>query len=345
MKIILEYVWLDGRLHLRSKYKTVDWNLDREFGLQDVPLWNYDGSSTYQANIAQSEVLLVPVASYRNPFFQDRVEPSFLVLCDTYTEINTIRVPTATNHRQLALQRFQHEPQLVPWFGIEQEYFMMDSSGHNPMAFENNMAPLRQGDYYCGVGAQFIQQRALVEQHYQYCLYAGLLIGGVNAEVAPSQWEYQIGPCTGIDSGDQVWMSRYILQKVGEKFTVPISFYPKPMPNPWNGSGLHTNFSTVLTRAPGGLTMIENYVNQLQPFHEEHLAVYGDNSQRLNGECETSDPRVFTCGYGHRGCSVRIPRDTVQRQSGYFEDRRPASDADPYQVTGILYRTCCGGAI
>ena len=73
----------------------------------------------------------------------------------------------------------------------------------------------------------------------------------------------------------------------------------------------------------------------------EHLAVYGDNSKRLCGECETSTADKFTCGYGNRGCSVRIPTDTLKNECGYFEDRRPASDADPYNVTSIIFNTCC----
>jgi glutamine synthetase len=339
MKLILEYVWLDGHLHLRSKYKTIDWHLSRDFALEDVPTWNYDGSSTYQANTDQSEIILSPVALYKNPFFQNRPEPSFLVLCDTYTQLNNVLVPTPSNHRFLARQRFESDVNhLDPWFGIEQEYFMMDPTGHVPLAFHNAAAlPVQQGEYYCAVGAQNVQERALAEQHYQYCLYAGLAVSGINAEVAPSQWEYQIGPCTGIDSGDQVWMSRYILQKVAETYRVAISFQPKPLPNPWNGSGLHTNFSTAPTRAPGGVAVIHTYINRLHPAHQAHLAVYGDNSQRLTGACETSDPSVFSCGYGHRGCSIRIPNETLQRGMGYFEDRRPASDADPYQVTGALF--------
>jgi len=349
MKLILEYVWLDGHLHLRSKYKTIDWQLSRAFALEDVPTWNYDGSSTYQANTEQSEIILSPVALYNNPFFQNRPEPSFLVLCDTYTQLNNVLVPTPSNHRFLARQRFEYnqnnQDQLDPWFGIEQEYFMMNSTGRVPLAFntdDDNIRPVQQGEYYCAVGAQNVQERALAEQHYQYCLYAGLVISGINAEVAPSQWEYQIGPCTGIDGGDQVWMSRYILQKVAETYRVAISFQPKPLPNPWNGSGLHTNFSTAPTRAPGGVAVIHSYINLLQPAHQAHLAVYGDNSQRLTGACETSDPNVFSCGYGHRGCSIRIPRETLQRGMGYFEDRRPASDADPYQVIGVIFETIAG---
>lgn len=329
MKIILEYVWLDGHMNLRSKYKTMNWN--SELTLDDIPIWNYDGSSTFQATTENSEVLLLPVAYYKNPFFTQK---SYLVMCETYEKDG---LPTSTNHRHLANQIFTKRLDLEPWFGIEQEYFM--TRNNTVLAFEKSI-PAPQGHYYCGVG-EHIQYRDLVEQHYNYCLYAGLEISGVNAEVAPNQWEYQIGPCTGIDGGDQLWISRYILQKVAEKYGISISFCPKPLSSPWNGSGLHINVSTKKTRDAEGITFIEEYMNQLKLVHHEHLAVYGDNSLRLSGECETSDKNVFSWGYGDRRCSIRIPTQTVQNRCGYFEDRRPASDADPYQATGILFETIC----
>jgi len=326
MKIVLEYVWIDGRRNLRSKYKTIDWIFHQELTLEDIPRWNYDGSSTYQATIENSEVTLVPVAFYKNPLFE-----GYLVLCETYLDDK----PTSTNHRYYAKQTFKCSEE--PWFGIEQEYFMMDKEGYVPLAFDGKF-PDPQGDYYCGVGK--IKFRAMAEEHYRHCLYAGLDISGVNVEVAPSQWEFQIGPCKGIDCADQLWIARYILQRVGEKYDVPVSFCPKPMPSPWNGSGMHTNFSTKKTRAENGLAVIEEYMSRLDDAHQEHLKVYGDNSIRLNGECETSKKDEFTWGYGDRSCSVRIPKQVLQYRSGYFEDRRPASDADPYEVTAILCKTC-----
>ena len=340
--VILEYVWLDGKSNLRSKYKTVYTNNLSDFSINDVPTWNYDGSSTGQATTENSEIILVPSSIYKNPFFQEtpffQNNNSYLVLCSTYSIINDMMIPTATNHRHNANIIFSNNLNMEPWFGIEQEYFMMKNN--IPPFFEEEKIK-DQGDYYCGVGSKNIMYRELAEKHYKYCLYAQIKISGINAEVAPNQWEYQIGPCTGIMAGDMHWMSRYILCKLAEEYNISISFEPKPLNSPWNGSGLHTNFSTNETRNSNGMDVINEMMTKLSCVHKEHIAVYGDNSKRLCGECETSDINKFTCGYGNRGCSIRIPTDTIKNNCGYFEDRRPASDADPYIVTSILFKTCC----
>jgi glutamine synthetase len=338
--VILEYVWIDGDMNLRSKYKTI-YNDDDT--VMNLPKWNYDGSSTNQAVTENSEVVLNPVATFKNPFIRD--VKSFLILCDTYYETDGALQPTTTNNRSYASAVFKFRNLLEPWYGIEQEYFMMAPNGtqhsDTPHAFSLETTPKEQGGYYCGVGNQHIKFRELAEKHYTYCLYAGLSISGVNAEVAPSQWEYQIGPASGIDAGDQLWISRYILHKLSEQYNVNISFAPKPVASPWNGSGLHTNFSTTETRGEHGMTYINIYIERLGAKHKEHLELYGDNSKRLSGECETSDINHFSCGYGNRGCSIRIPKDVLRQNRGYFEDRRPASDADPYNVISIMYKTCC----
>jgi glutamine synthetase len=338
--VILEYIWLDGRGELRSKYKTVYVDDVRDLQLEK---WNYDGSSTYQAETGNSEIILNPVNSYRNPFFQNR--NAYLVMCDTYRMVGAKMVPTESNHRYEANPLFEKKLELDPWFGIEQEYFMMTSDGtrtsHTPLHFSVPIIPDKQGPYYCGVGNQHIQFRSLAEKHYLYCLYAGLKISGINSEVAPSQWEYQIGPVSGIEAGDQLWVSRYILHKISEEYNINISFKPKPLPSPWNGSGLHTNFSTTETREKGGLERMKDYIYKLEIKHKDHIEIYGDNSERLSGECETSNIHSFSCGYGNRGCSIRIPTAALEAGCGYFEDRRPASDADPYYVIGALFDTCC----
>jgi glutamine synthetase len=341
--VILEYIWLDGHNNLRSKYRTCLPNKER---IIDVDTWNYDGSSTYQASTENSEILLNPVAYYPNPFFPNH--QSYLVMCDTYREVDGIFVPTENNHRKQAAENFKAKPELLPWFGIEQEYFIMAPRGtrysDTPVAFHTadpNTEPVEQGDYYCGVGNRTIQMRKLAEKHYEYCLSAGLKISGINAEVAPDQWEFQVGPCLGVSAGDELWVARYILHKLSEEFNVNICIKPKPLPNPWNGSGLHTNFSTEETRAENGLDAIHVYIERLSGKHAEHIAVYGDNSERLNGRCETSDINTFSFAAGSRGASIRIPKTVLKDKRGYFEDRRPASDADPYQVISIIYKTSC----
>jgi glutamine synthetase len=238
--------------------------------------------------------------------------------------------------------------QIDPWFGIEQEYFMMRSCGtqvsDDPLLFWSRpgiQLPEPQGDYYCGVGTRTVTLRRLAEKHYEYCLNAGLKISGINAEVAPSQWEFQIGPCSGISAGDELWAARYILEKLSEEFGVCVSFKPKPVPSPWNGSGLHTNFSTTESREKNGLKSIYKYIDRLSKKHAEHIRVYGDNSKRLNGMCETSDFYTFSSAAGDRSASVRIPNSVLKAGCGYLEDRRPASNADPYRVIAAIFSSAC----
>ena len=380
---ILEYIWIDGRGHLRSKYRTVQ----TKNGQLELEKWNYDGSSTFQkpprivsedeeskqlkverveesatAEVDDTEVILNPVAYYPNPFFpttvSDKNTPettAFLVLCDTFYTLRRKDsseefFPTETNHRILAHRIFQSKSDAVPWYGLEQEYFIIENDKDGADVYEefnrrissSSETASQKGFYYCGVGGRHISriERALVEKHYLYCIRAGLNISGVNAEVTPHQWEFQIGPCEGIQAGDQLWVARYILEKLSEEFGVHVSFEPKPLASPWNGSGLHTNFSTVETRAEGGLRVIQSYTEKLSKMHSAHLEVYGDNSRRLTGECETSRADAFSVGIGARGCSVRIPKDVLRKGAGYFEDRRPASNADPYLVSAVLFDTC-----
>ena len=348
---ILEYIWIDGRGNLRSKYRTAYPKFDSSYaGMGSdnyIPVehWNYDG---FKASTENSEIVLVPVAHYANPFF----EPgrAFLILCDTYRDHGA---PTETNFRRDAEKVFESGGsgrKIDPWFGIEQEYFIMQSRGTNvsdkPLLFAQDEAtfehtPEPQGDYYCGVGSRTTTLRRLAEKHYEYCLRAGLKISGINAEVAPSQWEFQIGPCSGVSAGDELWVARYILHKLSEEFGVCVSFQPKPVPNPWNGSGLHTNFSTEESRNKNGLKCIYNYIDRLSKKHAEHIRVYGDNSNRLSGTCETSDFHTFSFAAGDRGASIRIPNSVLKAGCGYLEDRRPPSDADPYRVIAAIFITAC----
>merc|ERR1712227_285503 len=196
------------------------------------------------------------------------------------------------------------------------------------------------GPYYCSAGADVSFGRNVMDDHYKACLYAGITIAGINAEVMPGQWEYQIGPCTGIDSGDHMWMSRYLMIRVCEMLGVNVSMDPKPIPGDWNGAGCHTNFSTKAMREDGGLDVIMATMPKFELNHQRHIAVYGQgNERRLTGRHETGRIDEFSFGVAHRGSSIRIPRQVSIDKKGYLEDRRPASNMDPYAVTGIIMET------
>jgi len=334
-KIQAEYIWIGGSgADLRCKTKTVD--LPKVKSLEDLPVWNYDGSSTGQAPGKDSEVYLKPVAFYPDPF---RRGNNILVLCEACLPDGKL-TPIPTNSRRAADEVMSKAASAKPWFGIEQEYTLFELDGVTPLGWPKMGYPGPQGPYYCSVGAENAFGRRIVESHYRACLFAGVNISGVNAEVMPGQWEYQVGPCEGISSGDQLWLSRYLMQRVCEEFGVRVSFDPKPIPGDWNGAGCHTNYSTEPMRQEGGYAEIIKAVEKLGKKHAEHISVYGKgNERRLTGAHETAPIHEFSYGVANRGASIRIPRQAKLENKGYFEDRRPASNMDPYVVTSKLVQT------
>jgi len=330
-----EYVWLGGNGgDLRGKTKTLD---KKPSGPEDLPVWNYDGSSTNQAPGKDSEVYLKPVAIYPDPF---RRGDNIIVLCETcLPDANLTPIPT--NTRNAAKKLFDEAPEEEPWFGIEQEYTLFYQDKTTPFGWPAGGYPGPQGPYYCGAGTENAFGRRIVESHYKSCLYSGIKISGVNAEVMAGQWEYQVGPCLGIESGDDLIMSRYFMQRVCEDYGVICSFDPKPIAGDWNGAGCHTNYSTKAMREDGGYDVIVQAVERLGKKHQEHIQCYGTgNERRLTGAHETAPITKFSYGVAHRGASVRIPRTAKAEGKGYFEDRRPASNIDPYVVTSKIFSTC-----
>lgn len=329
-KIIAEYVWIggDGEM-LRSKCKTLN---KQPLTIVDLPIWNFDGSSTGQASGDDSEVFLHPVKIYKDPL---RGGDHILVMCKCVLPNGK---PAKCNNREYAEDVFKHRMHEDPWYGIEQEYTMFSLDGVTPLGWPTNGYPAPQGPYYCGNGAGRIVGRNIVDEHYLACLHAGINISGTNAEVMLGQWEYQVGPTSGLDSGDDVWMSRFLLYRIAEKHNVIISLDPKPMKGDWNGAGCHTNYSTKSMRE-----IKNNYhkvIDSLSKKHQEHIEVYGKgNERRLTGKHETSSMEKFSAGVANRGCSIRIPRDTDKNGIGYIEDRRPSSNMDPYLVTAIIAET------
>ena len=334
-----EYIWIDGQGKPRSKTKVVGLRQPIHKGalvhVNTFPEWNYDGSSTGQALGSDSEVILRPQVAFPDPF---RGHPHQLVLCDTYLPTGE---PHPTNTRVNAKRLFDSNPNLKPRFGIEQEFFL--TKGGRPVGFPKDplLYPTPQGSYYCGTGADHIIGRECIERAFENCLNAGLTLTGLNSEVAPSQWEFQVD-AYGLDVCDQLYVMRYILDRTAEAYGWGIELYPKPIEGDWNGSGCHINFSTEPMRNSGGYAVILQAIQKLEKHHARHMRQYGDgNHKRMTGQHETADFHVFSYGVADRGASVRIPRETERLGCGYFEDRRPSSNMDPYLATSLIFDTCC----
>ncbi|KAI3783722.1 hypothetical protein L1987_42808 [Smallanthus sonchifolius] len=335
-KIIAAYIWIGGSscMDLRSKARTLPGPVHEP---SKLPTWNYDGSSTNQALGAEdSEVILYPQAIYKDPF---RRGNNILVMCDSYTPKGE---PIPSNTRCNAVKIFSHSDVVAeePWFGIEQEYTLLQKGVNWPLGWPIGGYPRPQGPYYCGTGADKAFGRDIVDAHYKACLYAGINISGINGEVMPGQWEFQVGPCVGISAGDQVWVARYILERITEMAGVVLSFDPKPVHGDWNGAGAHMNYSTKSMRADGGYEEIKKAIEKLGKRHKEHIVAYGEgNERRLTGKHETANMSNFKWGVADRGASVRVGRETEKAKKGYFEDRRPSSNMDPYIVSSMIAET------
>lgn len=345
--LLLEYIWLDAKQQCRSKTKIMSTNKNLDFAslsISDLPVWNYDGSSTGQASTQNSEVALVPVKMVPDPFRKASdytCSASYLVLCECYKSDGV--TPLDTNTRARAREIFAMETEHKdPMFGLEQEFFISRKNAGSlvPVAFPNNQSvPEPQGDYYCGVGGSNIYGRDYVHEILQKALAAGLHLTGMNAEVAPAQWEFQV--CSiGIEAADDLILLRYIANRVLEKSHLYMDLAAKPLEGDWNGSGCHINYSTSLMRSKDGFKHIERAIKNLGNVHELHIQHYGnDNHLRLTGKHETSSLYDFSFSVAGRHTSIRIPTETRSKKQGYFEDRRPSSSLDPYVCTALLHAT------
>lgn len=335
-KIQATYLWIDGTgEHIRLKDRILNKPV---CSAEEVPRWVYDGSSTYQALGENSDTYLQPRAIYRDPFKAGQHD--VIVMCDTYKPDGQ---PTESNHRNSMQEAVDKTASQNPWFGIEQEYTLLDMDGR-PFGWPKDGFPAPQGPYYCGVGANRVYARDLAEAHALACLYAGVDFAGTNAEVMPAQWEYQVGPSLGMKVADDLWVSRYLLWRIAEEFGVCVTFHPKPMGGEWNGAGAHANFSTEAMRQEGGMKAIEAAIEKLSKRHKEHLQAYDPqggeyNKLRLTGRLETSSIEKFTWGVADRSGSVRVSRSVADEGKGFLEDRRPASNMDPYAVCNKILRT------
>ena len=323
-----EYIWIDGQkptAKLRSKTKVVP---DGD----DLPIWGFDGSSTEQAPGDSSDCVLRPVKVVPDPI---RGGNDVLALCEV---LNTDMTAHESNTRAHAVAAYEKYKDQVPWFGMEQEYtFFKDGRPHG---WPIGGFPAPQGGYYCGIGADEIWGRDVVEDHTVACIEAGLAISGTNAEVMIGQWEFQIGPVDTVEIGDSIWLARWLLYRVAENYNISATLDPKPVKGDWNGAGLHTNFSTAAMR--------ENYdaiiaaCEALGEKAQEHVRFYGAGIEdRLTGLHETAPWSEYSYGVSDRGASVRIPWQVAVDQKGYIEDRRPNANGDPYTIAALMTETIC----
>tara|TARA_R110002073_G_scaffold195786_8_gene354845 strand:+ start:1714 stop:2727 length:1014 start_codon:yes stop_codon:yes gene_type:complete len=326
----LEYIWLDGyepTANLRSKTKVVD-NFSGK--LEDCQTWSFDGGSTKQAAAGFSDCLLKPIAIFPDP---DRIN-GYLVMTEV---LNPDGTPHESNSRAWIDDDFNDDF----WFGFEQEYFIMDKHTQLPLGFPVGGYPGPQGMYYCSVGGKNTHGRNFVEEHADLCISAGLNFEGINQEVASGQWEFQLFAQGARKAGDEIWVARYLLDRLTEKYGFYIEYHPKPIKGDWNGSGMHANFSNTVLRTCGSKEIYEKICEAFRPVTEEHLAVYGEfNEQRLTGHHETASIHDFSFGVSDRRASIRIPIITVQNGwKGWLEDRRPASNGDPYKIAARIIKT------
>jgi glutamine synthetase len=323
-----EYIWLDGAeptRKLRSKTKIIPVGTE-------PPTWGFDGSSTNQAAGHQSDCVLKPVFVCPDPI---RGGNHKLVMCEVLLIDMT---PHPTNTRAaLATVAEKYKAHDI-WFGIEQEYTFFD--GVKPLGWPDNGFPAPQFGYYCGVGADEVYGRAIVEEHMDACLHAGLKLCGINAEVMPAQWEFQIGPSGPLEVSDHMWVARWLLYRIAEDHGVSATLDPKPVKGDWNGAGAHTNFSTKEMRESYDACV--KAAEALRERHALHIANYGHGiEERLTGKHETCSYKDYKYGVSDRGASVRIPWQVAVDKKGYIEDRRPCANVDPYVVTRLITESVC----
>ena len=327
-KAKLEYIWLDGYEPTQSmRSKTM---VRSDFGgtVEECPMWSFDGSSTLQADGGDSDCLLKPVAIYPDPARLN----GYLVMCEV---LNADGTPHASNGRATI-----DDDDDDFWFGFEQEYFLWDPETNLPLGFPRDQTP--QGQFYCSVGGKNAFGRDIIEEHLDQCLDAGLNVEGINAEVAAGQWEYQIFAKGAKDAGDQIWVSRYLAERNAEKYGLTIDWHPKPLGDTdWNGSGMHANFSNTAMRESGDEAVFTKICEAFGKNIKKHIDVYGaHNEMRLTGKHETQSIHEFSYGVSDRGASIRIPIGTIEDGwKGRLEDRRPASNGDPYKIAAVIITT------
>lgn len=351
-KQIVEYVWLDKDHSPRSKIR-IESSIANPT-IYDFPRWSYDGSSTGQSSVDSSERLLIPTQFWRHPF-----EHGWVVFCETANiQYNGDIVFDTTRVECLDIS---HQICSTMWFGFEQECFFetMDDTKVTPSVwFEQkgrksvvkSSADIHSTQNYCGVG--YGEERPAMLEFMRLSLAMGLHVCGMNQEVSPSQWEFQIGPGIGLLMADELVIARWLLARVAERHHWRVTFAPKPSLSGvtemmgWNGSGCHTNISTLEMRTqPQSMPSmpaessneskhLQNLLEIIEQDHTEFMQACSgtDNLERMTGHNETARYTECTVGIRTRNTSIRIPHDMAKYKQGYIEDRRPGANIDPYRI-------------
>ncbi len=363
--VSVEYVWLDSLSQLRSKSRILLWNPDEEkFSVdgkltENIPDWSFDGSSTDQALSGFSDIILRPVRMIEDPFGM-----GYIALCELYSvpekELFQIfeklavgssedilefakvsELAPACNDSRVALRRTMISVNILethinksvsPIIGFEQEYVLISKLTGRALGWPKDGFPAPQGNYYCGNGAEKAFGREIATKHLEACIRSKLFISGINAGIAPGQWEYQIGASDPLTISDHLWLSRFLLIREAEKRDVMVSFDPNPVQGNWNGSGLRINFSTSEMREEDGLSKIIEGCKKLSTKVDKHLKVYGKG-------CEDRIADAFDFNVGDRNTDVRIPLQVALEGKGYLQDRRPCANVDPYEVSKVMIET------
>ncbi|CAL8465723.1 g5259 [Coccomyxa elongata] len=347
-KVMAEYIWLGGSgSDLRSATKVLSF---KPSSPADVPLWTSDGTATGQEDGPCSVVYLKARSIHPDPL---RGGDHILVLCDTFqapsveADVGSPELhPHPTNNRAPCDRVMRTAAASQPVFSCNQQFTLLNPQTCWPIGWpERATGAASSSQSYCGTGTGVAVGREFAEAHMRSCLHAGLRISGSRPDSIPGQWSYTVGPCRGIELGDHLWLSRYLLLRLSEQFKVIASTDPKPVPGDWSGNGAAIKYSTRETREEGkGWFVIQEHLKRLQQTHMQHMVAYGvGNAKRWGGPGCKAQPSSsvldFTVGMENRSASVRIPHSVLLQKRGWYEDRRPASNMDPYLVTMLLVCT------
>lgn len=331
--MLVEYVWVDHDGQMRSKTKVIYQKRPPKLEDLNLPFWHFN-DDVAKSGGGKNDIVLKPQSVFPDPF---RGGECIMVLCDTY---NSDLTPLQSNTRHDAVKVFNVWGNQKPMYGMSQEFFLMEKNG--PLGFANvcHSTPLTHNasDFYCGSGGNNAYGRECVESAFKRCILSGINVTGMHPEGAPAQWKINL--CAeGIAAADQLVMMRYILNRTAEMHGYWINYSPKPMLH-WRGSGCHVNFSTNDMRDDGGYSVIEAAIVKLEKAHQKHIDNYGArNDLRLMNMGGASLFDTFTHGVGEGNVSVRIPNETFTKKRGYFEDRRPGANMDPYVVAALILET------